>query len=60
MAESAIDLQFMLRNLADSDVHISVQMNLDKTQIMFNERVLPEPIALNGNSNKGNWFREDR
>jgi hypothetical protein len=40
----------MLKDLADSTVSIVLRMNLNKTKtkVMFNERVLPEPIAIHG------------
>jgi hypothetical protein len=38
----------MLNDLADSSVSIGLRMNLDKTTVMFNEHVLPEPIAIHG------------
>jgi hypothetical protein len=38
----------MLNDLADSSARIGLRMNLDKTKFMFNEHVLPEPIAILG------------
>jgi hypothetical protein len=38
----------MLNDLADSSIRIGLRMNLDKTKVMFNEHVLPEPIAICG------------
>jgi hypothetical protein len=46
MAETLQDLQLMLNDLADSSARIGLRMNLDKTKVMFNEHVLPEPIAI--------------
>ncbi|CAB3248796.1 unnamed protein product [Arctia plantaginis] len=48
MAETLQDLQQMLNDLADTSVRIGLRMNLDKTKVMFNEHVLPEPIAVHG------------
>jgi hypothetical protein len=48
MAETLQDLQLMLNDLADSSARIVLRMNLDKTKVMFNEHVLPEPIAICG------------
>ncbi|RVE40475.1 hypothetical protein evm_014875 [Chilo suppressalis] len=48
MAETLQDLQQMLNDLADSSIRIGLRMNLDKTKVMFNEHVLPEPIAIHG------------
>ncbi|RVE40575.1 hypothetical protein evm_014776 [Chilo suppressalis] len=48
MAETLQDLQKMLNDLADSSIRIGLRMNLDKTKVMFNEHVLPEPIAIHG------------
>ena len=48
MAETVQDLQYMLNTLSESSARIGLRMNLDKTKIMFNEHVIPEPIALDG------------
>jgi hypothetical protein len=48
MAETLQGLQLMVNNLADSSVRIGLRMNLDKTKVMFDEHVLPEPIAICG------------
>ncbi|PZC82734.1 hypothetical protein B5X24_HaOG209832 [Helicoverpa armigera] len=48
MAETLQDLQQMLNDLAESSLRIGLRMNLDKTKVMFNEHVLPEPIAIHG------------
>lgn len=48
MAETLQDLQQMLNDLADSSVRIGLRMNFDKTKVMFNEHVLPEPVAVHG------------
>jgi hypothetical protein len=48
MAETPQGLQLMLKDLADSSTRIGLRMNLDKTKVMFNEHVLPEPIAICG------------
>jgi hypothetical protein len=48
MAETLQDLQLMLNELADSFVRIGLRENLDKTKVMFNKNVLPEPIAIPG------------
>jgi hypothetical protein len=37
-----------LNHLADSSARIGLRMNLDKTKVMFNGHVLPEPIAICG------------
>jgi hypothetical protein len=38
----------MLNDLADSSVSFGLRKNLDKTKVMFNEHILPEPIAIDG------------
>ncbi|XP_046976516.1 uncharacterized protein LOC124542632 [Vanessa cardui] len=48
VAETLQDLQQMLNDLADSSMRIGLRMNLDKTKVMFNEHVPPEPIAIHG------------
>ena len=48
MAETLQELQQMLNDLADSSVRIGLRMNFDKTKVMFNEHVLPEPVAVHG------------
>jgi hypothetical protein len=48
MAETLQDLQLMLHDLANSSVRIGLRMVLDKTKVMFNEHVLPEPITICG------------
>jgi hypothetical protein len=48
MAETRQDLQLMLNDLADSSAHFGLRMNLDKTEVTFNEHVLPAPIAIYG------------
>ena len=48
MAETLQDLPQMLNDLAESSLRIGLRMNLDKTKVMFNEHVLPEPIAIHG------------
>jgi hypothetical protein len=48
MAEMLKDLQLMLNDLADSSARIGLRMNLDKTKVMFNEHILPKPIAICG------------
>ena len=48
LAKSLQDLQLMLDGLVDSSVPSGLRMYLDKTKIMFNEHVTPEPIAVNG------------
>jgi hypothetical protein len=45
MAETLQDLQLILNDLADSSARIGLRMNLDKTKVMFNEHVLPEPSS---------------
>ncbi|KAI8430387.1 hypothetical protein MSG28_000676 [Choristoneura fumiferana] len=48
VAETLQDLQHMLNGLADSSQRVGLRMNLDKTKVMFNEHVSPEPIAVQG------------
>jgi hypothetical protein len=48
MAEMLQNLQLMLNDLADSSARIGLRMNLDQTKTMFNEHVIPEPIAIIG------------
>jgi hypothetical protein len=48
MAETLQDLQLMLNDLADSSVGIGLRLNLDKTKVMLNKHVLPEPLAIGG------------
>ena len=43
VAETVQDLQYMLSTLAESSARIGLRMKLDKTKIMFNEHVIPEP-----------------
>lgn len=38
----------MLNDMVDSSVRISLRMNLEKTTIMFNEHILPKPVAVLG------------
>ena len=47
MAESLQDLQQMLESQVDSSVSNGLWMNLDKTKVMFNEHITPEPIVVN-------------
>lgn len=48
MAKTLQDLQQMLNYLADSSLHISLRMNLNKTIVMFNQQGLPEPVTVQG------------
>lgn len=48
VAETVQDLQYMLNSPADSSARIGLRMNQDKTKVLFNEHVLPDPIILNG------------
>jgi hypothetical protein len=48
MAETLQDLQLILNDLADFSARIGLRVNLDKTKVMFNEHVLPEPIVICG------------
>jgi hypothetical protein len=48
MTETLQDLQLMLNDLANFSVRIGLRMALDKTKVMFNEHVLPEPITICG------------
>jgi hypothetical protein len=48
MAETLQELQLMLNHLADSSARIGLRIVLDKTKVMFNEHVLPEPITICG------------
>lgn len=47
MAELLQDLQEMLEGLVESFVRISSRMNLDKTKVMLNKQVTPEPVVVN-------------
>jgi hypothetical protein len=46
MAETLQDLQPMLNDLANSSVRIGLRYYLNKSMVMFNEQVLPEPVAI--------------
>ncbi|XP_026313952.1 uncharacterized protein LOC113225758 [Hyposmocoma kahamanoa] len=48
MAESLQDLQKMLNSLNAASLSVGLQMNLDKTKVLFNELVISEPISING------------
>lgn len=50
MAEFLRVLQQILNNFLDISVHIVLQMNLDRSKLMFNEHVTPGPIADNGSA----------
>lgn len=48
MAESLQDLQKMLSSLNAASRRVGLGMNLDKTKVMFNEHIIPEPISVEG------------
>jgi hypothetical protein len=48
MAESLQDLQEMLSSLNAASRRVGLGMNLDKTKVMFNEHIVPEPVSVEG------------
>ncbi|RVE40262.1 hypothetical protein evm_015088, partial [Chilo suppressalis] len=48
LAETLQELQEMVSSLVESSKRIGLRMNLDKTEVMFNELVDPGLVAVNG------------
>ena len=46
IAESMRDLETMLNNLSEASQQVGLKMNFDKTKVMINEHVKPEPITV--------------
>ncbi len=48
VAETAEELAEMLNGLNESSRRVGLGMNLDKTKVMFNDHVTPQPICVDG------------